>query len=61
MARGRHGGRKPVVTDEKLGRARTLVAQGFAVREVAARIRVGKTALYAALAQKTPENIEVSP
>jgi DNA invertase Pin-like site-specific DNA recombinase len=61
MARGRQGGRKPVVTDEKLGRARTLVAQGFAVREVAARIRVGKTALYAALAQKTPENIEVSP
>jgi hypothetical protein len=61
MARGRQGGRKPVVIDEKLGRARTLVAQGFAVREVAARIRVGKTALCAALAQKTPENIEVSP
>src|SRR5271166_1954238 len=51
-ARGRQGGRKPVVTKEKLRRARTLVAQGFTVREAAARIKVGKTVLYAALAQK---------
>jgi DNA invertase Pin-like site-specific DNA recombinase len=49
--RGRQGGRKPVVTNEKLKRAQALRAQGFTVREVAARINVGKTALYAALAQ----------
>ena len=48
-ARGRQGGRKPVMTDEKLRRARTLLVQGLTVREVAARIKVGKTALYAAL------------
>lgn len=48
-ARGRRGGRRPVVTEEKLRRARTLMAQGLTVREVAARIKVGKTALYAAL------------
>lgn len=39
----------------KLRRARTLVAQGFTVREAAARIKVGKTVLYAALAQTTSE------
>jgi DNA invertase Pin-like site-specific DNA recombinase len=50
-ARGRQGGRKPVVTEEKLRRAQTLLVQGLTVREVAARIKVGKTALYAALAQ----------
>ncbi len=55
VARGRQGGRKPVVTEEKLRRARTLVAQGFTVREAAARIKVGKTVLYAALAQTTSE------
>lgn len=48
-ARGRRGGRRPVVTEEKLRRARTLMAQGLTVREVAARIKVGKTALYTAL------------
>ena len=53
--RGRQGGRKPVMTDEKLRRAHTLRAQGLTVREVAARIKVGKTALYAALAQTAPE------
>lgn len=53
-ARGRQGGRKPVVTEEKLRRAQTLLVQGLTVREVAARIKVGKTALYAALAQATP-------
>jgi DNA invertase Pin-like site-specific DNA recombinase len=54
-ARGRQGGRKPVVTDEKLRRAHALRAQGFTVREVAARIKVSKTALYAALAQTASE------
>ena len=48
-ARGRTGGRRPVVTDEKLKRARTLVAAGMTVREAATRLKVGKTALYKAL------------
>jgi DNA invertase Pin-like site-specific DNA recombinase len=48
-ARGRHGGRKPVVTVEKLRRARQLMAKGLTAREAAARIKVGKTALYRAL------------
>jgi len=48
--RGRKGGRKPVVTPEKLRRARALKAQGLNVREVAVRLKVGKTALYEALA-----------
>ncbi|MGL4968490.1 MAG: recombinase family protein [Inquilinus sp.] len=52
-ARGRRGGRKAVVTEEKLRRARTLIAQGLTVREAAARIKVGKTALYAALGEET--------
>jgi DNA invertase Pin-like site-specific DNA recombinase len=50
-ARGRKGGRKPVVTDDRLRRAQTLVEGGLTVREAAARVKVGKTALYAALAE----------
>ena len=48
-ARGRKGGRKPVVTSEKLKLARTFIAKGLTVREAATRLRVGKTALYDAL------------
>ena len=48
-ARGRKGGRKPVVTAEKLQRAREHIANGLNVREAVARLKVGKTALYAAL------------
>ena len=48
-ARGRKGGRKPVVTGEKLERARALIAKHLTVREAATRLKVGKTALYAAL------------
>lgn len=55
VARGRRGGRRPVITEEKLRRARALIAQGLTVREAAARIKVGKTALYAALGEE-PEN-----
>ena len=55
-ARGRKGGRKPVVTGEKLERARGLVAKGLTVREAAVRLRVGKTALYAAL-RAEPGNV----
>lgn len=47
--RGRKGGRKPVVTADKLQRAREHIANGLNVREAAARLRIGKTALYAAL------------
>ncbi len=48
-ARGRKGGRKPVITDDKLRRAKEHIANGLNVREVATRLKVGKTALYAAL------------
>jgi DNA invertase Pin-like site-specific DNA recombinase len=48
-ARGRKGGRKPVVTGEKLDRARAIIGKGLTVREAATRLKVGKTALYEAL------------
>ncbi|NOG74064.1 MULTISPECIES: recombinase family protein [Roseicella] len=48
-ARGRTGGRRPAVTEEKLRRARALIAKGLSVRDAAVRLRVGKTALYEAL------------
>lgn len=48
-ARGRKGGRKPVVTAEKLQRARSYIGNGLNVREAAARLKISKTALYAAL------------
>ena len=48
-ARGRKGGRKPVITADKLQRAREHIANGLNVREAAIRLKVGKTALYAAL------------
>jgi DNA invertase Pin-like site-specific DNA recombinase len=48
-ARGRKGGRKRVVTSQKLDRARTIIAKGLTVREAATRLKVGKTTLYAAL------------
>ena len=48
-ARGRRGGRPPVVTGDKLRRARDLIARGLTVREAAVRLKVGKTALYQAL------------
>jgi DNA invertase Pin-like site-specific DNA recombinase len=48
-ARGHKGGRKPVVTTDKLKRARDLIAKGLTVREAAVRMKLGKTALYEAL------------
>jgi DNA invertase Pin-like site-specific DNA recombinase len=48
-ARGRKGGRKPVVTGEKLERARSIIGKGLTVREAATRLKVGKSALYEAL------------
>lgn len=47
--RGRKSGRRPVITDDKLKHARTMVGTGLTVREIATRLRVGKTALYEAL------------
>jgi len=47
--RGRKGGRKPVITDDKLKRALGMVGKGLTVREIAIRLKVGKTALYKAL------------
>ena len=48
-ARGRKGGRKPVIVADKLECARAMVAKGLTVREAATRLKVGKTALYEAL------------
>jgi len=47
--RGRKGGRKPVITDDKLKRALGMVGKGLTVCEIAIRLKVGKTALYKAL------------
>ncbi|WP_238314421.1 recombinase family protein, partial [Methylobacterium crusticola] len=52
-ARGRKGGRKPVVTPEILRKAQVLMGQGLNVREAALRLKVSKTALYQALAAST--------
>jgi DNA invertase Pin-like site-specific DNA recombinase len=46
---GHQGGRKPVITQDKLRKAKALIAEGVTVRETAIRINVGKTALYDAL------------
>lgn len=50
--RGRRGGRQAVVTPEKLIKARQHLEAGLNVREAAARVKVGKTALYEALKSK---------
>ncbi|MFT0549139.1 recombinase family protein [Allopusillimonas ginsengisoli] len=57
-ARGRSGGRRPVVTAAKLERANKLMGQGLTVREAAAAIKVGKTALYAALRENAEQTSE---
>ncbi|MEA0688560.1 recombinase family protein [Xanthomonas campestris pv. campestris] len=55
-ARGRKGGRKPVVTADKLQRAREHIANGLNAREAATRLKVSKTALYAALQSTSAAN-----
>ncbi len=58
-ARGRKGGRKPVISADKLARAQALIVAGLTVREAAARLKVGKTALYAAMPSATaPVTVE---
>lgn len=47
--RGPRGGRQVVVTPEKLAKAPQHLAAGLNVREAAARVKIGKTALYEAL------------
>src|SRR3546814_1602029 len=41
--RGSKGGRRPVVTPDKLRKARAHIAAGLTVREAAARLKIGKT------------------
>lgn len=53
-ARGRKGGRPMAATPERVARARQLIATGLTVREAAARVKVGKSALYAALRNGEP-------
>lgn len=49
-ARGRNGGRRPVITPAKLAQAHQLIdGKGLTVREAAGRLHVGKTSLYHAL------------
>ena len=48
-ARGRKGGRRPVMTPEKLARARKLINGGMSVVNAASVIKVGKSSLYEAL------------
>lgn len=55
VARGRKGGRKPVIDADKLERARSMIARGLTVREAASRLRVGKTALYESLRPRARE------
>lgn len=52
-ARGRKGGRPIAVTPDKIVRARQLMASGLNVREAATRMKISKSALYAALKNDT--------
>jgi len=47
--RGSLGGRRPVITPDKLRKARDHISAGLTVRGAATRLKVGKTALYKAL------------
>ncbi|WP_369069383.1 recombinase family protein [Kineococcus terrestris] len=48
-ARGRHGGRPPVMTPAKLAAARSLLAAGRSTSEAAAAIGVSRATLYRSL------------
>lgn len=50
-ARGHKGGRPKAATPEKVARACALIESGLTVREAATRLKIGKSALYAALAE----------
>lgn len=49
-ARGRKGGRRPIITADIVDKAKILTGQGLSVREAAQRLRIGKSTLYNALA-----------
>lgn len=59
--RGRRGGRQAVVTPEKFAKARQHLAAGLNVREAAARVKIGKTALYEALKVEKSSTSKVRP
>ena len=51
-ARGRKGGRRPVITPDKLAKARKLIElKDLTVREAAFSLKVSKSALYVALSR----------
>lgn len=52
-------GRRPVMTQRKLAEALRFIAEGMSVRETAARLGVGKTALYDALRQQKSASANV--
>lgn len=56
-ARGSKGGRRPVITPERLARARAHIAAGLNVREAAARVKVSKTVLYEALSRQEAASV----
>jgi DNA invertase Pin-like site-specific DNA recombinase len=60
-ARGRKSGRKPVVSSDKLQRARAIIGKGLSVRDAAVRLRVGKTALYEALKPASANGVMQDP
>ena len=59
--RGRRGGRQPVVSADKLAKARQLMASGLNVREAAARVKIGKTALYDAFRAEKSSKEKTTP
>jgi DNA invertase Pin-like site-specific DNA recombinase len=48
-AQGRTGGRRKIMTEDKLKKARCLLGKDLSVREVAARLKISKSSLYTAL------------
>jgi hypothetical protein len=52
--------RPRVVTPDKLAGAQAHIAAGLTVREAAARAKIGKTALYEALAGKKSGRLKAS-
>jgi DNA invertase Pin-like site-specific DNA recombinase len=56
IARGRHPGRKPALSDEQLRQARAMIASGEPKAAVARTLRIGRTTLYRHLA--TAETVD---
>lgn len=60
-AQGRRGGRKAVVTPAILKKAKAMQEKGLSVREAAAALNIGKSALYNALQGDADEGGEGLP